>query len=87
MWISKKKWEKICEDIDRNERDILMIKSCHKLGIIINGNTYDHVSHHEQKVNTNLIKDVSLEELAKYVIDGTPIERDKTVKVKYHKGE
>lgn len=45
------------------------------------------VTKYNHAIDTDEIKGVTLEELAKFIIDKTPIERDKTVKVKYYKGE
>lgn len=45
------------------------------------------VTKYNHAIDTDEIKGITLEELARYVIDGTPIERDETVKVKYYKGE
>ena len=45
------------------------------------------VTKYNHAIDTDEIKGITLEELARYVIDGTPIERDKTIKVKYYKGE
>lgn len=91
MWISKKKWneelEEIKRSINRNSTKIDIIENGHEVGASIWGCEYNRIGHKETKAPTNFIPDVSLEELARYVIDGTPIERDKTVKVKYYKGE
>lgn len=40
-------------------------------------------SHNKEKYDTENIKDVTLEELTKYVIDGKPIIREKMVKKEY----
>ena len=91
MWITKKKWEKELEEIkrsiNRNSTKIDIIENGHEVGASIWGSEYNRIGHKETKASTNFIPDVSLEELARYVIDGTPIERDETVKVKYYKGE
>lgn len=42
-------------------------------------------SHKALKFNTDHVKNVTLDELVKFVIDDEPIEREETVKVEYRK--
>lgn len=82
--------------VDKNTKDINNLKDCHDrendFKIVQSGFGYrveenGKFIHKEIQTDTNTISDVTFSELAKYVIDDTPIERDKTVKVKYYKGE
>ena len=71
MWISKKKWNEMCKRIDSIE--------------YIERDLYSHIFNIQNvstNVNTELIKNVTLEELARYVIDETPIVREETINIK-----
>ena len=100
MWISKKKWEEMCDTIDRNTRNIKLlhwevnsllieheysdeIKTVEYLSVKDSEYhkekmTYTFVTGHKL-IDTNLIPNVTLEELAKLVIDGTPIKRTEKI--------
>lgn len=104
MWISKKKWNRMCNKVADlkylvNQLDVT-VEKLSKAHDEVNGETlfsynmktgirYRQDSSYTHKVpttSTNLIPNVTLEELAKLVIDGTPIERDEKldVKMKYY---
>lgn len=123
MWISKKKWNRMCDKISEIEvsfecRDVFIKKLDARVvesDGIINGLIEAHneiedeeeylsfpngmYGHYEMKkrktkkynhaMDTKTIPNVTLEELAKLVIDGTPIVREQTIKVKkeYGRGE
>ena len=78
MFISKRKWEDMCERVDdlENIHSIRFEKKfCNYFGInILEKVGYKHSSN-TIKVSTNEISDITLEELARLVIDGTPITR------------
>ena len=114
MWISKRKWNEMeqninmvdvldgkiilmCDTIDRLKRshdslkdELIELERAHKDEIYtyVDGNrctrTKRKYSHRqgEIKTSTNTIKDITLEELARLVIDHEPIVREENVKVK-----
>ena len=104
MWISKKKWNKIEENIFLMNKtienivfhqevikdELTELEKAHKDEIYtyidVNRCTctkrkYSHKKE-EIKASTSNIKDVTLEELARFVIDHEPIIREENVKVK-----
>ena len=73
---------------------IISLERCHRdsgdiLSLYHDNSTYKRYVHYKETncVNTELINNVTLEELAKFVIDHKPIERKQQITVKYHKGE
>ena len=104
MWISKKKWNKIEENIFLMNKtienivfrqevikdELTELEKAHKDDIYtyidVNRCTctkrkYSHRKE-EVKVSTSNIKDITLEELARLVIDHEPIVREENIKVK-----
>ena len=84
MWISKKKWNKMCDRINKLE-DAHSKKYRKEWSSLLEGyflmeDGYEH-SNKELKVNTNTIPNVTLEELTRLVIDGTPIERKENIEM------
>jgi hypothetical protein len=89
--------DKIYDRLEKNRTDIENLIDAHhkyekeELGYTCGGLPVSFktrlVTKYNHAIDTNEIKGVTLEELAKFIIDKTPIERDKTVKVKYYKGE
>ena len=96
MWISKKKWNNLCDNIDINKIDIKLLYNMvnsllieHTYKDIVENINYisvkDDKHHKEERIcvfatghKTSLtehIPDITLEELARLVIDGTPITR------------
>lgn len=102
MFISKDDWKAMCIKVNNQQREINDLISCHMTNFAphldstncIDGyarscmikNGYKHES---IKVDTQTIQDITLEELARYVIDNEPIIREETIKVKteYRQGE
>ena len=114
MWISKRKWNEMeqdidmvdvldgkiifmCDTIDRLKRsqeslkdELVELERAHKDEIYtyVDGNgctrTKRKYSHRQEeiKTSTDTIKDITLEELARLVIDHEPIIREENVKVK-----
>ena len=86
MWISKRKWNEMCEKIDGLERaNIRTCKEIYSLKRLSQGLIYGTrivYNHEVDCVSTKDITDITLEELAKLVIDGTPIVREEVSKVK-----
>ena len=104
MWISKKKWNKIEENIFLMNKtienivfrqevikdELTELEKAHKDDIYtyIDVNrctcTKRKYSHRKEeiKASTSNIKDITLEELARLVIDHEPIVREENVKVK-----
>ena len=85
MWISKKKWNEMCDRINKLEdaHSKKYRKEWNSLleGYLLMADGYEH-SNKELKVNTDTIPNVTLEELARYVLDNEPIVREENVKVK-----
>lgn len=104
MWISKRKWNKMEENIflmnktienivfhqEDIKDELTELEKAHKDEIYtyidVNRCTctkrkYSHKKE-EIKASTSNIKDVTLEELARFVIDHEPIVREENVKVK-----
>lgn len=89
--------DRIYDRLEKNRTDIENLIDAHhkyekeELGYTCGGFPVSFktrlVTKYNHAIDTDEIKGITLEELARYVIDGTPIERDKTVKVKYYKGE
>lgn len=80
-------------DVTTLKTRIKILESCHcQNGISMHSDecihTYVSYTHYKEveTINTDLIPNVTFDELAKYVLDGKPIERNETVKVKYYKG-
>ena len=104
MWISKKKWNKIEENIFLMNKtienivfrqevikdELTELEKAHKDEIYtyVDGNrctcTKRKYSHRQEEVkaSTSNISDITLEELARLVIDHEPIVREENVKVK-----
>lgn len=95
MWISKKMWNEMCDKVNKQQNTINGLVDCHNTSITLEHDDktffgYDIIekySHKEVMTSTDSVKDITLYELAKLVIDGTPIVRDVVVKKEYGKGE
>ena len=87
MWISKSKWNEMCDKVNKQQKKIDELVACHNIYTILknDGETFfgfeikEKYSHKEVTTSTDLVKDVTLEELAKLVIDGTPIKRTEKI--------
>lgn len=104
MWISKRKWNKIEENIflmnkaienivfrqEDIKDELIELEKAHKDEIYkyVDGNrctrTKRKYSHRQEeiKASTSNISDITLEELARLVIDHEPIVREENVKLK-----
>ena len=75
MFISKRKWEEMCERIDELEKihpmkyEKIIFPHCDEAFYRESGRK------HDETTTTNEISNITLEELARLVIDGTPITR------------
>lgn len=85
MWIKRKRYEKMENDIFILKRNVELLLNAHKL------NTYHDIGfgireyyNHDNifEIQTELVPNLTLDELAKYIIDGKSIEREDTIKVK-----
>ena len=82
MFISKRKWNEMCDRIDKQQNKINELVACHEIkyspcfdylrNICLRENGFKHEN---IKVSTKEISNITLEELARLVIDGTPITR------------
>lgn len=95
MWISRKKWEDMENKVDAYSSDIASLKYLVECLIKIHEskdeplryidpftNDCNILFHTKSKVQTKTIPNLTLEELAQYVIDNKPIVREKNVKVR-----
>ena len=116
MWISKRKWNEMCEKVNDLEKrnnqignliptlvdrtnhyeglnknveklisahkEVEETEACIRGGVKLSTFSKTSYKHNEQTVNTSNIKDITLEELARLVIDREPIVREENVKVK-----
>lgn len=101
MWLSKKKYNEIVENIDNLSENINILNRemgtlSSKLNGLVNCHTltrgeinpwtgerdfnFNHETQHT-KVNTQEIEDITLQELASYVIDHKPIERKEKIEI------
>ena len=91
MWISKKKWNEMRDRLNKHDKSINELIDCHKVNwtpyityefgheeirLFQNGLTHNTIT-----ISTDTIPNVTLEELTKLVIDGTPIERKENVEM------
>lgn len=83
MWISKKKWDKLQRESSVFEKFVEnYIRETNKdLTILFSYVNEKKLSEllKKENANTKLIQNVTLEELAKLVIDGTPIKRTEKI--------
>ena len=83
MWISKKKWDKLQRELSVFEKFVEnYIRETNKdLTILFSYVNEKKLSEllKKENANTKLIQNVTLEELAKLVIDGTPIKRTEKI--------
>jgi hypothetical protein len=93
MWISKKMWNEMCDRIElveENTRGLIEthteIEAKEKFWSISSKRFYPicdtkMVKKYTHSINTNTVPNVTLEELTRLVIDGTPIERKENVEM------
>lgn len=76
MWLSKKKYNEMMDRIKK-------LEDCHYRITNPFDNTFKdyHFNHNFMSFNTREIKDVTLQELASYVIDHKPIIRKEKIEV------
>lgn len=97
MWIKRKEYEEMKNMIIFFKQEIDDLKklnrtsnlklnsliSCHnKKTSLTPFGELETISHEIDKIYTNKVSDLTLQELAQYVIDGKPIVREETIKVK-----
>lgn len=86
MWVSKRKWNEMDERIRMQyemieaqyktireiETNVNNLTNCHNL-VYPNQYRDGYFTHKSEKINTQNINDITLEKLAKYIIDGEPL--------------
>ena len=83
MWISKRKWNDFLANYKALKYKVLSLEEAHDVGLVGSGFGIVKQYHHSaEKVSTSNISDITLEELARLVIDRKPIVREENVKVK-----
>ena len=73
MFISKRKWEEMCDRIDRIDR--IFTSEIREINTSLYYLLQDYNERKTFLPHTNEVSDITLEELARLVIDGTPITR------------
>jgi len=93
MWISKKMWGSLNRRIVELSSEVEALVSLHTdrtcIWFVSNSGRVKGLDHTKalpqlnMSVKTETIPDLTVEELAKYVVDGTPIKRKKEIDVEY----
>lgn len=83
MWIKKKDYEELVDNIDYLKNEVRRLSECHTRMPHFLCTTYEY-DHDLEKVNTNKIKNITLQELAEYVIDNKPIKREEKITKEYY---
>ena len=82
MWISKKMWNEMVSRVSKTERELRYLTDCHEeiktinfKGEELNTDFAVGYKHKIEKVDTDKAKDVTLQEIARLVMDNEPIVR------------